>query len=184
MMSKVMMLSYMLALTWWRGVVVVAWYDTSNLPLCQGEHWPLETDSLKEEVSILMSRTSSWNSFVQFKFGPVTPTPPYSEGEFYTVLDRNVSIQVGDVRDVRECHNCILCIGMVTLAVLEEFRVVRTEVESGYWHNINRSHSLSHSSTLYKIVSRKPHKQNINREKGLLKCWLCLRGYGKIKTTF
>ena len=59
MMSKVMMLSYMLALTWWRGVVVVAWYDTSNLPLCQGEHWALETDSLKEEVSILMSRTSS-----------------------------------------------------------------------------------------------------------------------------
>merc|ERR1719471_391692 len=29
----------------------------------------------------------------KFKFGPLVPTPPYSEGEFYTVLDRNVSIE-------------------------------------------------------------------------------------------
>ena len=31
---------------------------------------------------------------LQLNFGPVIPTPPYSEGEFYTVLERNVSIQV------------------------------------------------------------------------------------------
>ena len=31
---------------------------------------------------------------LKLKFGPVIPTPPYSEGELYTVLERNVSIQV------------------------------------------------------------------------------------------
>ena len=32
--------------------------------------------------------------FLKLKFGPVVQTPPYSEGEFYSVLERNVSFQV------------------------------------------------------------------------------------------
>ena len=30
----------------------------------------------------------------QIKFDPVTPTPPYSEGEYYTTERRNLSLEV------------------------------------------------------------------------------------------
>ena len=32
--------------------------------------------------------------FDQIKFDPVRPTPPYSEGEYYTTERRNLSLEV------------------------------------------------------------------------------------------
>ena len=32
--------------------------------------------------------------FLQIKFDPVIATPPFSEGEYYTTVERNVSLEV------------------------------------------------------------------------------------------
>ena len=70
---------------------------------------------------------------LKLKFGPVIPTPPYSEGEFYTVLERNVSIQVRPewVMNNILLHPLLLDAEMLTLVVLELLYLSSGELESG-----------------------------------------------------
>merc|ERR1719384_1826167 len=72
-----MLLSLVLAGIW--SGQVRAWYNTSGLGECQ------HTQDWRELAKQIENN--------ELKFGPVIPTPPYSEGELYTVLERNVSIQ-------------------------------------------------------------------------------------------
>ena len=74
-----------------------AWYNSSGLADCQhhSQGWSdLAKHIENNQVSIFLPDVILTFCFLKLKFGPVIQTPPYSEGEFYTVLERNVSIQV------------------------------------------------------------------------------------------
>jgi len=58
---------------------VSAWYNTSQLQDCgQDPMWDNQTQT--EQLQLI-------------KLDPTIPSPPYSEGEYYTTLERNISLE-------------------------------------------------------------------------------------------
>ena len=96
---------------------------------------------------------------LQLNFGPVIPTPPYSEGEFYTVLERNVSIQVRPewvMNRILLLHPLLMDAEMLTLVVLE-LVVILVKWRGEYWRNINLSLSNTNNIITVCFQSRNPY---------------------------
>lgn len=72
---------------------VSAWYNTSSLGNCVKDTTWAPMQSL-DKVSDFAYKSTLQDFQFQIRFESSTPSPPYSEGEYYTTLDRDVNIEV------------------------------------------------------------------------------------------
>ena len=76
-----------------------AWYNTSSLGNCVPNRTWDPMQSLDQVNGLIQEAVCFYTFyFFQIKFDSSIPSPPFSEGEYYTTMERNVSIEVSFVK--------------------------------------------------------------------------------------